>query len=80
MEFSANVFATVIENGEVPVDVLHAKVAADLLLRSELTEAEFYNQCSCDWLQFFRTVLKGGRSAKASSQSGPVAILRENGP
>lgn len=62
------------------MDVLQAKVAADLLLKSALIEDEFYNQCSCDWLQFIRTVLKRGRSPKASSQSGSVAILRENEP
>lgn len=47
------------------METLHAKVAADSLLKSASTEDEFYNQNSCEWLQFIRTLAKRGRSPEA---------------
>ena len=40
------------------MDALHAKAATDLHLRSTLTEDEFYNRLSCEWLQSIRTMFQ----------------------
>lgn len=51
------------------MDALQAKVIADLSSRPDLTENDFYEQHSCDWLHYIRAFLTRLRLPKARKQA-----------
>lgn len=54
------------------MDALHAKAMSDLHLGSAVSEDEFYDRLSCDWLHAIRAIIRKRHPRQAPEPYGLV--------
>ena len=58
------------------MDALHAKAVADLCLKVDSSENEFYSRHSCDWLHLIKSTVTKKRKSKAHKVNDPAAMAK----